>query len=550
MHHTATRRTTPGVDSGAPFDAALAEARQQPWPDGPTSLRVARAAARAERPTEARSWALRAAEVSDDPQVWQRAAQVLGPTYDVPEARRSVRLAVVGCSTTNYLASLLPLAALSRGVGLTLFEGGYGQYRQEILDPGSQLWRFEPDVVLLAVDESCVQLPRRADDPQAAVESEVGLWLQLWDAVRAHGARVVQHGFVVGSDDVFGHLAPALPGSRTRTVRALNDRLAEAAPGRAAMVDVDRIASIQGKDRWFDPRYWALAKLPASLEVLPAFARHTAAVVAADLGLARKCLVLDLDNTVWGGVIGEDGLGGIKVGDGVVGEAHAALQEMALGLKERGVVLAACSKNDEHVAKEPFERHPDMRLRVEDFAVFVANWSSKVDNLRTIADTLDLGLDSLVFVDDNPVERAEVRRFLPEVLVPELPERSTEWPRVLARTLAFETTSFTEEDTRRSEQYRARGEIKSHAASGGLAGAVLGRPADVCDRPAAHRDRHVAGRPADRQDQPVQPHDPAPLRGGRRRLRPAAPQGGVVAAPRGPLQRSRARRRRAHPRRG
>jgi FkbH-like protein len=187
--------------------------------------------------------------------------------------------------------------------------------------------------------------------------------------------------------------------------------------------------------------------------------------MAADLGLTRKCLVLDLDNTLWGGIIGEDGLAGIRLGDGVEGEAFVAFQEYVRKLKNKGVILAVCSKNNEADAKEPFEKHPEMRLKLEDFAIFVANWQSKPDNLRAISRALDLGLDSLVFVDDNPVERAVVRELLPEVDVVPLPPDPAYYARALSDYLLFEASSFTAEDVKRTDQYRSRAQIMQLKAS-------------------------------------------------------------------------------------
>ena len=193
-----------------------------------------------------------------------------------------------------------------------------------------------------------------------------------------------------------------------------------------------------------------------ALNALPLLARHTVAVMNADLGLSRKCLVLDLDNTLWGGVIGEDGLAGIKLGNGVDGQAFVAFQEYVLKLKNKGVILAVCSKNNYADAIQPFEKHPDMRLKLEDIALFIANWEPKPDNIRRIARELNIGLDSLVFADDNPVEREAVHRFVPEVDVIPLPEDPSYYVRTLSEYLLFETSSLTVEDGQRTEQYRAR----------------------------------------------------------------------------------------------
>jgi FkbH-like protein len=187
-----------------------------------------------------------------------------------------------------------------------------------------------------------------------------------------------------------------------------------------------------------------------------------ARVVAAQRGLSKKCLVFDLDNTLWGGVIGDDGLEGIILGEGsAVGESHLALQRYAKKLKDRGVILAVCSKNDPEIAENAFRNHPEMLLNRSDISAFVANWNDKAENLKAIATQLNIGLDSIVFVDDNPVERARIRQSLPTVAVPELPEDVAHYARCLAEAGYFEAVVFTTEDRDRTEQYAANAERES-----------------------------------------------------------------------------------------
>jgi FkbH-like protein len=178
--------------------------------------------------------------------------------------------------------------------------------------------------------------------------------------------------------------------------------------------------------------------------------------------------VLDLDNTLWGGVIGDDGLSGINVAQGDArGEAFRAVQSCALALKRRGIVLAVCSKNDDATARLPFQSHPSMILKEEDIAVFVANWEDKATNLRRIARQLDIGVDALVLLDDNPAERALVRQLLPEVAVPEVGADPSTYVRALTCSGYFETISFTAEDLGRAEQYRANADRAALAEASG-----------------------------------------------------------------------------------
>jgi FkbH-like protein len=191
-------------------------------------------------------------------------------------------------------------------------------------------------------------------------------------------------------------------------------------------------------------------------------AHHGARLIAASRGMSRKCLVLDLDNTLWGGVIGDEGIEGVRLGQGEAeGEAFRSFQVYLRSLKERGIILALASKNDEKIAVEAVTHHPDMVLRPDDFAVIVCNWSNKADNIRVIANTLDIGLNSLVFIDDNPTERALVRAELPMVAVPELPEDPAFFIRALDQQAYFETHVFSEEDRERAAMYRGNAKRKA-----------------------------------------------------------------------------------------
>jgi FkbH-like protein len=246
-------------------------------------------------------------------------------------------------------------------------------------------------------------------------------------------------------------------GSPFALAEAFNRRLADwAREGGVVLVDIARAAAAVGLEAWDEPGHWHASKLSFAPRFLPLWADIVARTIAAVRGRSRKCLVLDLDNTLWGGVIGDDGLSGIALGQGsAAGEAHLAVQKLALQLRGRGVVLAVCSKNEDHVARQPFREHPDMLLREDDIAVFQANWTDKAANLRAIAETLNIGVDALVFLDDNPVERMQVRRELPLVGVPELPEDVALYPRALAAAGYFEAVAFSDEDRDRAAYYQA-----------------------------------------------------------------------------------------------
>jgi FkbH-like protein len=435
------------------------------------SMEIATDCRRLGQRDEAYGWLRRAAGEAENFLQWQAAALAFKDLRreGAPGARRTARVALLGSYTTSQLALLLGLAAFREGIDIDIYESGYGQYSQDLIDPDSELYAFRPEVVILAVHEGALGLPEIADDPDAAVGDELERWRQLWAlATRRASARVIQHTFVTHPAQPLGHLAGRL-GSRYAMAEMLNARMMREAPAEVAFVDCERLASWCGKQAWFNERYWYLTRQALAPEAVPLLARHTAAVLAATLGLNRKCLVLDLDGTLWGGVIGEDGLGGITLGGGPAGEAYADFQSFLLGLKQKGILLAVASRNNDFAARLPFEKHPDTRLRLADFAAFVAGWNDKVSDLREIGAELGLGLDSLVMVDDSPAECAQVRAQLPEVDVVELPSDPVEYVRTLTGYLGLETVALTDEDTRRTEQYLARREAgRLEAATGSL----------------------------------------------------------------------------------
>lgn len=476
MSLSSTRSNQPPKFAPSPADEAelrscLEEAAAVETPGDDLCLRLARIYERHELYDAAGSWLARLSVGGDSFAAWMSAAALLdrlGEHAGSP-IRRSVRIALVGSYTTAHYRSCLRIAALGCGIGLEIYESPYNQFRQELLDSTSPLYASDPEIVLLAVHEGALELPEFSQTPEEDVAAEVERWQSLWACVAEHSnARVIQHAFALRPEVPLGHLALRSPHCRYAMAQAVNARLGAVAQDHVSLIDCDRIAAIFGKERWFADRYWHLAKQAVALDALPLLARHTAAVLGSCLGLSRKCLVLDLDNTLWGGVIGEDGINGIELGSGARGEAFAAFQEYILMLRKRGVVLAVVSKNNEEDARAAFEQHPDMRLRLDDISVFFANWDTKPNNIRAVAETLGIGLDSLVFVDDNPAERDLVRQVLPEVDVIPLPTDPAEYVRVLSNYLLLEPFSITDEDLTRTTLYQARAEaarLKTTASS-------------------------------------------------------------------------------------
>ena len=378
----------------------------------------------------------------------------------VPEGltTKTVRLAILASSTVDHLLPAIRVGGLRRGVWIDTYTPDYGQYAQALMDPGSDLHRFGPDTVLFTLDaHHLMQGVEVGQDDEAAIVRVLDRLAGQWQAARrAFGAQVIQTVPLPVFSALLGANEHRLPGSRAGALRRFSALLRVRADAEGVdLIALDDRAAADGLAAWHDRALWHRAKQDIHPQAGPLYGDLVARIVAAAQGRSSKCLVLDLDNTLWGGVIGDDGLAGIKLGQGsAAGEAFAAFQHYARDLSRRGVILAVCSKNDEANALEPFSQHPEMVLKRDDIACFVANWTDKAANLREIARRLNIGLDSLVFADDNPAERAVVRRELPMVEVPELPEDPTEYGVCIADAGYFEALRVTDEDRQRAQQYQ------------------------------------------------------------------------------------------------
>lgn len=369
------------------------------------------------------------------------------------------KVAVLADCSTQHLQPVLEALFARASIDAKIHLGEFDTIQQEILDEGSGLYQFSPDVVVLLQSTNALRdrffdaRGERSDFAHETAERTASLWDTLKKRLPA---TVVQSTYVRPQERLFGSFDLKVPGSLGGVVMDLNAKLAEHARARShvLLADVDAVASWIGRRHFFDERLWAMAKAPCALEHLPLLAQSIVDVVASTAGRGVKCVVLDLDNTLWGGVIGDDGVDGIALGHTGDGEPFVRLQQFVRELKRRGIVLAVCSKNNEDAALKPFREHPEMVLKEEDIAVFVANWNTKVDNIRTIQQTLNIGFDSMVFLDDNPFERNIVRQYLPDVIVPELPEDPADYVRAITELNLFETSSFTKEDRERADLYR------------------------------------------------------------------------------------------------
>ncbi len=370
------------------------------------------------------------------------------------------RLAVLGNAVLDVVVPALRATAARYGIALQCVTVDYDQIMQAALSPASAINRARPDAVLVAIDHRALPLRITPGDSHAA-DATIAAWqanlTAIRDGIRNNcGATCIFQTLAPPPEGLFGHYDRRLPGTARHLLDNINRMIVDRIVGPAELLlDVAALAETVGIAEWHSPSQWNLAKLPFANELVPLYADHVARIIAALRGKSRKCLVLDLDNTIWGGVIGDDGLDGIRIAQGdAVGEAYRSIQQLALSLRQRGIVLAVSSKNTDETARAPFRQHPEMLLREDHIAVFQANWDDKARNIRTIAEALAFGLDALVFLDDNPVERGLIRRELPQVAVPELPADPALYARTLAVAGYFESLGFSDEDRSRADYYR------------------------------------------------------------------------------------------------
>ena len=373
---------------------------------------------------------------------------------------KKIKIALLGDSATQFLNQALRGIGFDYQLDLEVFEADFNQIERQVFDPSSELYEFEPDIIFL-FQSSHKLLGKynklKVQDYSTLADERIELLETIYQTITAQlDSKILCANYTEIDDSVFGNHANKIDSSFLFQVRKLNYELMLLAQRNSNfyIVDLSTIQNQIGKSNLFQPSVYINTEMVLSIDSLPLVAFKTIKLIESLQAKMKKCLILDLDNTMWGGIIGDDGIENIQIGSLGIGKAFTEFQYWAKKLKERGIILAVCSKNTESIAKTPFEDHPDMVLRLEDIAVFIANWENKADNIRQIQSILNIGFDSMVFLDDNPFERNIVRENLPEVTVPELPEDPAEYLEYLYTLNLFETISYSEADADRTKQYQ------------------------------------------------------------------------------------------------
>ncbi len=397
-----------------------------------------------------------------DPQYLVRNKRAIKRELKGREGLIKKRIALLSGTTIGEIKGILELFLLDNGIEPEFFTGEYGRFYEDVVfdDGGADsLSAFKPDVIYIHTSvHNLREMPRAGegeDACSAALDAAFERFCRVWSAAERYHCPVIQDNFEYPAVRVMGNFEAVSPSGKVRFVRKLNERIADYAYTHSGFYvnDLNYLSARYGVDRFCDPTFYSAYKYSVSPDCVPILCHSVASIVKSLFGKNKKALMLDLDNTLWKGVIGDDGVEGIKLGIELPeGMAYSELQGYAKELSGVGVVLGVCSKNEEDAAKSGFT-HPSSVLKAEDFSTFKANWDPKPLNLKRSAEDLNLGVDSFVFVDDNPAEREIVRGAGLGVETPEI-----DCPETYARTVAdagyFEITSLSADDLKRAEMYR------------------------------------------------------------------------------------------------
>lgn len=380
------------------------------------------------------------------------------------------KIALLSGSTIGEIKPILEVFLLYHGIKPIFFEGGYHLFFEDLVFDNPDLREFAPDLIYIHTsNRNLTAWPAPTDDTAAAdalLEQQMSRFEQMWQAAEAYHCPIIQNNFEAPSYRLLGNRDGVLPGGRVRFINKCNRRMASYAETHPNFYiqDLHYLSSLYGLDNWCDESQWYLYKYTLATAYIPYLCQNLASIMKSIFGKNHKSVVTDLDNTLWGGVIGDDGPEGIAIGSETpAGMAFQAFQTYLKELSSLGILLNVASKNEESLALEGFSR-PESVLKREDFLCFKANWEPKSVNLANIAKELNLLPDSLVFMDDNPAEREIIRQELPAVAVPEI-NAPEEYIKAIDRSGFFEVTTLSEDDKKRGDMYKQNLARQEQAAS-------------------------------------------------------------------------------------
>ena len=379
------------------------------------------------------------------------------------ELGKKLRVAFLASSTINGFEETMRVKCFQKGIDCITYVADYNQYNQEILNQDSGLYKFKPDITFLILDTrhilgeyffSWYSVPY--DDRQKVIDMKISEIENICDAfTKNSNSNLVVTSLQIPNYSPYGIDDENITVSLKKVIYEINTKLFQYQKklGKIFIYDFNEFVRKFGDNNIFDYKQFFSGDIKISTEYIPKFVSEFMGYVYAVTGITKKCIVLDLDNTLWGGIIGEDGFDNIKLGDNPIGRSFVEFQKRLLALNQRGIILAINSKNNSDDAIEVIKKHPNMILREDNFACVKINWDNKVTNLHKIAEELNIGLDSMVFFDDEPINQEYVRESLPGVLVIDLPKDSSQYAQIITEMKEFDILKITEEDTKRSDMY-------------------------------------------------------------------------------------------------
>ena len=387
-----------------------------------------------------------------------KAAELSNHSFD-----KKIRIALLGSFTLNGLAETIQVKCAEKKIQCITYVGEYNQYNQEILNPQNNLYKFNPDLTFLLIDTRTLLKELFHHPHSISPDERKSLVSQKTNEILALATKfsnnststLVVANFAIPTFSSYGIFENKTDFGFHRMLNEINNKLADelSKSDSVYVYDFDKFVAKFGEKNVFDYKQFFFGDMKISLDYIPYLASELMSYVIGHLGISKKCIVLDLDNTLWGGIVGEDGFNGIKLGPDPPGNAFVEFQKTLLSLHQRGIILAINSKNNYDDAIKVIREHPYMQLKEENFAAIRINWNDKVSNLKEIADEINIGLDSLIFFDDDPVNREYVRVSLPQVMTVELPQDPSEFTNVLKHLNEFSVLKITQEDQQRGKMY-------------------------------------------------------------------------------------------------
>lgn len=373
---------------------------------------------------------------------------------------KKIKVALLSDSAPQFLSQAIRAIGWEKQLDLEIFETDFDQIDRQVLSKESDLHKFKPEIIIIfeCYQKTTEHFYNLNDKQRKSFTNDYGKKVEnFYKIINSKlGAKLIYFNIPQVNDSVFGNFASKVEASLPYQIKKLNLLLNKLSSKCRDLFILDLASLVQREGTSFaiDQKFWVNFSLALSIDMHPKIAKNVVDIICAANGQVIKCVVVDLDNTLWGGIIGDDGLDGIQIGELGIGKAFSQIQLWLRELTKRGIILAVASKNDEKIAKDVFENHPEMILSLSDFAVFAVNWNSKIDNIANIQKTLNISFSSIVFLDDNPFEREIIKKTFPQITVPDLPQDATEWLTYLQEENLFETTSFSEEDKKRIQHLR------------------------------------------------------------------------------------------------